>query len=168
MMREWLKTPAMRIAVVVFGASAIVFFWTLVRALRAEPVLNAAPTSLVSLDAVKRPPNRTISDIQVAVENDLFSPDRSAPETPYRMPGESDPNDKTRVEAQKPIVLGTAVASDGHSFATLQMGMDSPKLVRVGDKIGEWTVRSIARGKVVLEGSAGSRAELGVLTPGRQ
>jgi hypothetical protein len=57
------------------------------------------------------------------------------------------------------------VASDGHNFATLQMGMDSPKLVRVGDRIGEWTVRSIARGKVVLEGTEGNRAELGVPNP---
>jgi hypothetical protein len=162
-----LKTPAMRMALVVLGASVVVFFWTLVRALRADPLPNAVPTTLVGLDAVKRPPNRPISDIQVAVEHDLFAPDRSAPDTPYRMPGESDPNDKARVEPQKPIVLGTAVASDGHSFATLQLGMDSPRLVRVGDKIGEWTVRSIARGKVVLEGSEGSRAELGVPNPGR-
>ena len=166
-MREWTKTPAMRMALVVLGASVLVFFWTLVRALRAQPVANAAPTTLVGLDAVKRPPNRPISDIQVAVDNDLFSPDRSPPDTPYRMPGEAS-DDKPRVEPQKPIVLGTAVASDGHSFATLQLGMESPRLVRVGDRIGEWTVRSIARGKVVLEGSEGSRAELGVLTPGRQ
>lgn len=165
MMRDWGKTPAMRIALIVLGASLVVLVWTLARALRARPIPNAVPTTLVGLDAVKRAPARPVADIQAGVENDLFSPDRSAPETPYRMPGEDNPSDKPRIEPQKPIVLGTAVASDGHNFATVQLGMDSPKLVRVGDKIGEWTVRSIARGKVVLEGPEGNRAELGVPNP---
>ncbi len=165
MMREWAKTPAMRIALVLLGASVLVFAWTLVRALRAQPIPTAVSTTLVGLDAVKRAPARQVANIQAGVENDLFSPDRSAPDTPYRMPGENNANDKPRVEPQKPIVLGTAVASDGHNFATVQLGMDSPKLVRVGDKIGEWTVRSIVRGKVVLEGTEGNRAELGVPNP---
>jgi hypothetical protein len=64
-------------------------------------------------------------------------------------------------------VLGTAVASDGKHFATLQLGTDSPKLVRVGDRIGDWTVRAISRGKVVVESSQGTRAELGAITLGR-
>jgi hypothetical protein len=168
MMREWIRTPAMRVALVALGASLLVFGWTLTRALRAQPIPAAVPTTPVGFDATKRAAARQVADIQVAVDNDLFSPDRSAPETPYRMPGESDPNDRSRVEPQKPVVLGTAVASDGHNFATLQFGNDSPKLVRVGDKVGEWTVRSITRGKVVLEGTEGTRAELGAINlPGR-
>jgi hypothetical protein len=165
MMREWARTPTMRIALAVLVASVVVLGWTLVRALRPQPIPNAVPMTLVGLDAVKRVPTRQVADIQAGVENDLFSPDRSAPDTPYRMPGENNPDDKPRVEPQKPIVLGTAVASDGHNFATVQLGMESPKLVRVGDKIGEWTVRSIVRGKVVLEGAEGNRAELGVPNP---
>lgn len=167
MMREWVKTPAMRAALAAFAAALAVFFWTLARALRTDALPTGTPTTLVGLEAIKRPPNRPVADIQIGVDNDLFSPDRTAPETPYRMPGENNPNDRVRVEPMKPVVLGTAVASDGHNFATLQMGTDSPKLVRIGDKIGEWTVRGIARGKVVLEGPEGSRAELGVQNPGR-
>ena len=168
MMREWIKTPVMRLALAVLGASIIVFLWTLTRALRAQPIPSAVATTPVALDASKRPAVRQVADIQSGVENDLFSPDRTAPETPYRMPGEDSPNDKPRIEPQKPIVLGTAVASDGHNFATLQLGMDSPKLVRVGDKVGEWTVRSITRGKVVIEGTEGNRAALGATNqPGR-
>lgn len=165
MMHEWIKTPAMRVALVVFGASVAVFFWSLTRALRAQSIPPAVPAMVVALDGTKRPAPRQPADIQAGVENDLFSPDRTAPETPYRMPGEDSPNDKPRIEPQKPIVLGTAVASDGHNFATLQLGMESPKLVRVGDRIGEWTVRSIARGKVVLESAQGNRAELGATNP---
>jgi hypothetical protein len=165
MMREWMKTPAMRIALVVLGASVVVFFWTLTRALRAQPIPPAVATTPVALDAAKRPPARQVADIQAGVDNDLFSPERTAPENTYRMPGEDGPNDKPRIEPQKPVVLGTAVASDGHNFATLQLGMEAPKLVRAGDRIGEWTVRSIARGKVVIEGAEGNRAELGATNP---
>jgi hypothetical protein len=37
-----------------------------------------------------------------------------------------------------------------------------PTLVRVGDKIGEWVVRSIERGKIVLVSTGGVRAEVAV------
>jgi hypothetical protein len=106
------------------------------------------------------------ADIQSAVENDLFSPDRSAPSTPYRMPGEHEASDEPVVEPVKPAVLGTAVATDGRNFATMQLGDERPILVHVGDKIGEWTVKSIGRGKVVLVTAAGARADLTVPKPG--
>lgn len=165
-MREWGRTPAVRAALVLLAISAGVFVWTLVRAFRGVDVPAAAPITVASIDAIKRGASRPPVDIQAAVDNDLFSPDRSAPASPYRMPGEHGSDDKVRVESMKPAVLGTAVASDGRSFATLQLGDDSPKLVHVGDRIGDWTVRSIARGKVVLTSTSGDRAELAAPKPG--
>ena len=93
--------------------------------------------------------------LQAAVENDLFASDRSAPSAPYRMPGETCRDDKPAVEPMKPIVLGTAVATDGRSFATVQLGDGRPTLVHVGDKIGEWVVKAIERGKIVLVSTGG-------------
>jgi hypothetical protein len=165
-MREWSKTPAMRVALAVLAVAAATFVWTVARALRAEALPALPPAAATSLDAMKRAALKPAADIQVAVENDLFAADRSAPATPYRMPGEKGPDDKQRVEPTKPFVLGTAVASDGRSFATLQLGDGSPTLVHVGDKIGEWVVKSIARGKVVLLSTGGARAELAVPKPG--
>ena len=164
--REWSKTPAMRAALAFFAVSVLVLGWTLVRAIRAEALPSATIAPVTGLESIKRGPSRTAADLQVAVENDLFSPDRTPPETPYRMPGDGNP-DEPRAEATKPVVLGTAVARDGKHFATLQLNADSPRLVRVGDKIGEWTVRAISRGKVVVESSQGTRAELGAITSGR-
>ena len=66
----------------------------------------------------------------------------------------------------KPIVLGTAVATDGRSFATVQLGDGRPTLVHVGDKIGEWVVKAIERGKIVLVSSSGSRVDVTVPKPG--
>lgn len=160
------KTPAMRAALSALGVAAALFLWTLVRALRADALPPATQQAVVSLQAMTRNSYRKPADIQIAVQNDLFASDRSAPSTPYRMPGDKSPDDKPKVEPQKPVVLGTAVASDGRSFATLKLGEASPMLVHVGDKIGEWNVRSIARGKVVLESTSGVRAELAVPKPG--
>lgn len=166
-MREWSRATPMRIALGVFAVAVLVTLWTLVRALRTDPLPAVPPAMVASLEGTKRAVYRPVSDIETAVDNDLFASDRSAPSNPYRMPGESGPDDKPVVEAIKPIVLGTAVASDGRSFATMQLGDSSPTLVHVGDKIGEWVVKSIARGKVVLVGRTdGTRAELAAPKPG--
>jgi hypothetical protein len=66
----------------------------------------------------------------------------------------------------KPFVLGTAVGSDGRNFATLQMSDGPPRLVVVGDRIGDWVVKDITRGKIVLVSTGGLRAELTVVKPG--
>jgi hypothetical protein len=165
-MRAWSRTTPMRIALTLLGVAVIVTLWTVVRALRTDPLPDVGPAMVASLEGAKRGAHTPPTDIQVAWDNDLFASDRSAPSNPYRMPGESGSDDKPVVEPLKPTVLGTAVASDGRSFATMQLGDSSPTLVHVGDKIGEWTVKSIARGKVVLLGTTGSRAELGAPKPG--
>jgi hypothetical protein len=165
-MREWSRTTPMRIALAALAIASLTAIWTLVRALRTEPLPPVTSLTVASLDGAKRGAYRPPVDIQAAVDNDLFAEDRSAPDNPYRMPGESGPDDKPAVEPLKPLVLGTAVASDGRSFATMQLGDASPQLVHVGDKIGEWTVKAITRGKVVLVGNTGTRAELSAPKPG--
>jgi hypothetical protein len=161
MIREWARAPAVRAAFLLFAASLLVLIWAVVRATRGTPIPAAPAATVVAFDAAHRVGPRSVADLQIGIENDLFSPDRTAPQTPYRMPGESTPNDGARAEQQRPAVLGTVVVSDGRNFATMQLGRDSPRLVHVGDQIGDWTVRSITRGKVVIEGREGNRAELG-------
>ena len=156
--------PAMRIAGVVLGASALVLAWSVATALRVDPLPDPPPPKIVRLGSARA--IRAPTDVQTAVENDPFSPDRSAPSAPYRMPGESGPSDQPVVEPPKPAVLGTAVATDGRSFATVQLSGQAPTLVHVGDKIGDWVVRAIQRGKVVLVSSAGTRADVSVSKPG--
>jgi hypothetical protein len=161
------KTRGTQLAFAALGVAVVLFGWTLVRALRRDPLPPMSPTAVASLETMRRAIPRPPANIQTAVENDLFASDRSAPESPYRMPGENSASDDRPVaEPMKPNVLGTVVATDGHNFATLQLGDSSPKLVHVGDKIGEWTVKGIARGRVVLMSDGGSRAELTVSKPG--
>jgi hypothetical protein len=156
----------MRIALGVLAIAVLTNAWVLVRALRVPPIAPTTMTTLASLETMGRGLKRTPTDITATVEDDLFSSDRSAPSTPYRMPGETALNDKTTVEPMRPTVLGTAVATDGRSFATVQLGDGRPTLVHVGGKIGEWVVKSIERGKIALVSSGGSRIDVTVPKPG--
>lgn len=164
--RELVKAPSLRAALIVLGGALTVLAWTIVRAFHAEPLPRLSATAVASLETISRGTTRQPADIQTAVENDVFASDRSAPGSPYRLPGESERGGERAVEPLKPLVLGTAVATDGRSFATLQLGDASPTLVHVGDKIGEWTVKSIQRGRVVLVSTSGTRADLTVPNPG--
>jgi hypothetical protein len=164
-MRDLTSTAGARVALGAFAVAVIVTGWTLVRALRADALPVPPRTTLASLETITRRMPQPPADIQAAVEGDLFANDRSAPATPYRMPGDKDP-DAPAPEPMKPSVLGTAVATDGRSFATLAFSDGRATLVHVGDKIGDWTVKAIARGKVTLVSSGGIRAEITVPKPG--
>jgi len=162
----WTKPASVRIALAVLLVSIVVTGWSVSQALRVEALPDVPPTTLASLESIKTTSAAPAMDVQAAVENDLFSADRTAPAAPYRMPGEHAPEDKPVVEPMKPIVLGTVVATDGRSFATVQLGDARPTLVHVGDKIGEWAVKAIVRGKVTLVGTSGTRIDVTVPKPG--
>ena len=160
-----LRSPAVRVSAAAVVVALGVTVRSVARAMRDAPIPPAPPTTIASLDRIARAAPPAPGDIQAAVENDLFATDRAAPSAPYRMPGERDRTDAPAVEPMKPQVLGTAVATNGRSFATMQLGDASPVLVHVGDKIGEWTVKAIGRGKVTLV-TGGARADLSVPKPG--
>ncbi len=164
-LRVWIKTPAMRVAGTLLIVAVATVGWTTVHAVRADPLPESAPSSN-NTAPIKRAVLPAPADVQAAVENDLFASDRSAPSAAYRLPGEKSPEVKQASEPPKPVVLGTAVANDGKSFATLQLGEERPTLVHVGDKIGEWVVKAIDRGKVTIMNSSGTRADLVVPKPG--
>jgi hypothetical protein len=164
--REWLRYPSMRAALAALALALGIGAWTVVRAVHLEAVPELPPPTLASsasLATVVAPP---AADIPGAIEKDPFSPDRTAPETPYRLPGEPDPKAvETTVEAPQPVVLGTAVSGDGRSFAVMRLGDASPTSLHVGDKIGPYTVKSIERGRVVFTTLAGKRLDVLALKP---
>jgi hypothetical protein len=165
--RSTFRHSGMRIALTLLAVSIAVTTWTLVSALRAEAIPELPPASVASLQGTARLVSaRPRADIAAIVDNDIFSPDRSAPAAPYRMPGEPDPNDKPVAMPQKPVLLGTGVSTDNHNFATVQFGGDRPTLVHVGDKIGDWVVKAIERNKIVLVTAGGTRVDVSVPKPG--
>jgi hypothetical protein len=158
--RLWMKHPGVRGATALLAVSVLVTIWTLVNALRVEAIPDVPAANVASLQGITHGQKRARTDIANVVENDLFSADRSAPDMPYRMPGDPDPNEKAVALPEKPVLLGTGTATDHHNFATVQLGGDRPTLVRVGDKIGQWVVRAIERGKITLVTATGAKVDI--------
>ncbi|HLA90898.1 MAG TPA: hypothetical protein VJL28_10765 [Gemmatimonadaceae bacterium] len=163
--RELMGWPRFRWASAGLAVAAALATWTLLRAVRVADVPDAAPPAFVAEGALALRSDVAPVNVRAAVERDLFAPDRSAPAQRYRLPGEDEPSDLAG-EPATPVVLGTAIAGPGRSFATCQLGDDRPIIVRVGDKIGEYTVRTIERGRVVFTTANGSRLEVLALRPG--
>lgn len=146
--------------------SFVLMVTSAVRAIRVAPVEaseNLAGTSLAR--ATSTPPAPEI-DLEAVGANDIFQPDRNPLPYRYRMPGESAPDNTAIPEPAKPVVLGTVIATDGSHFATCQMPGGRPTIVRVGDKIGDYTVMTIDRNKVVFKNAAGRLIEVTANRPG--
>jgi hypothetical protein len=150
--RELAASPRVRIALLALAASVFLFFAASVRALRIEPTPDATAPTLASGKTKTAPARGVQIDPEQVVEKDIFAIDRSAPVERYPMPGEE--REKAPVvvtpPAARPAVLGTAVGVDGHAFATVQLPNTQPRIVRVGDKLGVFTIVAITRGTVTF------------------
>ena len=158
--REWSRRRSAQAALAALAASAVLVAWALVRALRVEP-LPTVPATRLAMGSMSSVGERPRAVIQDAIDKDIFSPDRAAPAARYRMPGEPDPRSRTAApEPPKPVVLGTAVSPDGRNFATVVVSDSAPRMVRVGDRIGDYLVKSIERGRVAFVTAAGRRVDV--------
>jgi hypothetical protein len=166
-LRQLTSTPGSRIAVGALAIGAVLALWRLVRAIRLDAVPDAPPVEFATAEALGTRPVPAFVDVRSAVDRDLFSPDRTAPAQRYRIPGESDPDVVVeRIEPAKPVVLGTALSDPEHSFATCTLDGGAPIIVHVGDKMGEYTVKSIERGHVVFTTASGKKLDIPALNPG--
>lgn len=156
-LRELTAGTPMRVALVATAVGVGLCGWTLARAIKIDAVGTAPATVSVVPGALDIPETTARVDVRAAVAADLFAEGRTAPKERYHLPGEAV---EAKAEVSKPIVLGTAVAPDGSNFATCQFESSRLLMVRVGDHVGGYTVKSITRGKVVFVTPAGSQLEI--------
>jgi len=163
--REWISTNAGRGAIAALAVSLFAALWTLEHAVRIERLPEAVAPQFAGLGAIEAPAPAPLVNVAAAVETDLFAADRSAPSRRYAVPGEESEEAAVAQAAPVPVVLGTAVADPAHSFATVQLGDERSVILHEGDKIGEYTVKSIARGHVVFTMRAGKPLDIQSLKP---
>jgi len=167
--RYW--TPSVVVALAFLVLSAGATLGALYRALRGHPlpVPQAAPEGLRSSTADGNPePPRQVDAATLAVAHDPFRPDRKPAPERFRLPGEGVPAPKpaAALAAPSPVTLiGTAVIGDG-GFAMCQRGAEPPKLVRVGDSYGDFTLRAVHPGRAVFRAKDGTTMELRVTKAG--
>jgi hypothetical protein len=123
--RDLTAWPPYRWALAVFALSVMIALWSVVRAVRIEPVAESAAPAFASAGELATRSAAAPVSLGAAVARDLFAPDRSAPAERYRVPGEEAPAQEVAPEETQPIVLGTSVSGAGRSFATCQLG-DGP------------------------------------------
>ena len=152
---DMLRDRWMRAAMTLLGASVIVLIAAIASAIRVGTVEAAAPATTVADSALRFTAVNEPVDIGAAVARDLFMDDRRAPPRRYRLPGEA--VTVARQASPRPQVLGTAISADGSSFAMCQTGPTDVLKVRVGGRVGDYTVVSIERGRVTFRGLDGER-----------
>jgi hypothetical protein len=157
-----------RAAFAALAVSVLLLLWTAVRAARLDDTPDAPVAAFDASAPIAAVTTTSKADIGAAVQNDIFAPDRSAPESPYRLPGESNDDRITVVEVPPPVVLGTALVGSDHNFATIQLGESAPVIVRVGDRAGPFTVKTIARGRVSFTDATGKLIDVPALKAGTQ
>jgi hypothetical protein len=146
---------ALRVSRAALVVALAVFGTIVVEAIRVGPVEAAPAGAPISEAALRFADAGPTVNIAAANARDPFADDRQAPAKRYRMPGEA--STAPAPAAPRPVVLGTAIAPGGTSFAMCQVGPTDVVKVRVGGRVGEYTVVAIARGKVTFRAGDGEQ-----------
>lgn len=162
----WMRWTPMRIAATVLVLSIALAAFTLVRAMQVTPVARGALPVLPNPASLTAPVPTPALDVSRVIERDVFAPDRTAPTNAYLLPSEVTESAKGAFVPPHVLVLGIAIAEKGASFATCQVGTDKPTIVRVGDKLGPYIVKSIEAKRVTIALPGGAAQSIAPLTSG--
>ncbi|GJG85038.1 hypothetical protein tb265_02190 [Gemmatimonadetes bacterium T265] len=161
---DWSAAPLIRPAAGALAVAALCLVWSVARLARAGTVPDdPAPGDVLAVPHVALPAPTGARG--VPLDDDPFSPDRRAPARRYAFPGDVSPADAGAMPAPRPTLLGTAVASDGAGFATARLGDDAPKILHIGDHLGPYTLRAVARGRASFARADGEPFDIGADTP---
>jgi len=151
--RDLASSPRVRLAAVALVAGVLLLTAASVRAIQLDLPDTITPASSVVDDETALFARAVQIDPEEVVQSNIFAIDRMAPPERYPMPGEFRDEGAPVVAAAppaRPSVLGTAVGIDGAAFATAQLPGTPPRIVRVGDRLGVFTVVAITRGTVTF------------------
>jgi hypothetical protein len=149
MPRVW-RVHGVRWAASVCLASCMVAVASLWQALRLgdERGPEAAPAEDPALRDTPRAPGYSLERVLAAVAKDPFHPERRRPGARFRLPGDR-AFGVHRQPAASPAgvrVIGTAAAPDGAGFAMCALMGGTPRIVRVGERVGDWTLKRVTPG----------------------
>lgn len=159
-------TPLMLAAVVL---SAVLCARSFERAMSLEELPTRGRSgAAVEVPRIVKPAGEPAEALVAALESGPFHPERRRPAGRFRLPGDEAPvaeapppaeAEPTAPPAQVQLI-GTAVAPGGKSFAMVQLGSEPAKLVRIGEKVGDLTLKQVEQGRAVFLSAAGARVEV--------
>jgi hypothetical protein len=140
-------------------------------ALRRALVLDAPPgpvAPLLPADVrhVEPPPRVGERPLVAAIEADPFRPERRPPPQRFtvaqlRTDALASP-ERERPAGGEVQLIGTVVMPGGRSFPMAQLAGEPPRIVRIGEHVGGFALRSIEQGRAVFVAAGGARLELQV------
>ena len=136
--------------------------WNAFGRAHAPETVRPASDGTVVLAGAARGGATTSTPADVVLANDPFDPHRAPPRE------DREPSLATR-DAPSPVavvrLLGTVVRGNA-SFALCQLQADPPRIVRVGEQVGDLVLVSIDQGRAAFRRRDGARIELTLTTPG--
>jgi hypothetical protein len=132
-----------------FIAAAALLAWSMWKAWRVDEI--AAPAALSTTTA----PNGEaivaerydLRRVLAAVDKDLFHPARRRPGRRFGVQASGAVAAASTEPSPAVRVIGTAVSQDGAGgFAMCALGAGTPRIVRVGERLGDWTLSKVTPG----------------------
>jgi len=117
---------------------------------RAESTPSADPTPL---------PGYGLDRVMGAVGKDPFHPDRRRPAKRFQLPEDQAAlaaRQRDTQSAGSVRLIGTAVTADGGGFAMCTLQGGTPRIVRIGEHVGSWTLIKVTQGTAEFTTPAGS------------
>jgi hypothetical protein len=154
--------PSVALAALV--TSAGLALWSLGKAVDLDQLSSVAAAASVPepAGAGHRLPLAS-AELEKAVGKDPFHPERRRPAVRFQLPGEEPPDSgKAGATPAAFKLIGTATMSEGRGFAMCQWGADPPKLVRIGESVGDLTLKAVQPGRAVFLTTGGKRYEVQV------
>jgi hypothetical protein len=154
-----------RLAVIALAVVSLLVATVIVRAQAADKFSPAETSRASILGQVQPHPADTSSDdlLDAAIDRDPFSPTREAPDSRYGVAVAAPVTIPSISPAEAPSTLhlvGTVVDEGGDSFVLCQIGPSPARILRVGQKIGTFELRSITQGGATFVTNTGDRLEL--------
>ncbi len=159
MNRELFAFRSVQLATATLLVSVVIALWTMTSAVLLTPTPSVEPPIFSTNEAMRAPRRVPFMSVATVVDANVFAPERSAPLQRYRLAGgyEAPVVAAAPEPPPRPVVHGTVVGANGRSFAMCALSGAQTVIVRVGDRLGDYTVRSIARGVVEFSTTSGER-----------
>lgn len=171
-MKRFLGEKLFLCALFLAATSAVAFLASAVRAVRIEPMIAVMPPlsrpgTNSSAASLAPPP----SNVLAAVAHDAFLPERIPMPTRYlpRAPGSAD-SAEALTTARPPqgelVLIGVALLPEGRAVALCRWGTEPARLVRLGERIGDFRLSRVESGRAVFRAGDGRSFELAVRKAG--
>jgi len=169
-MRRLRVSPLLLIPGGVLAATLAASAYSIVRLVQpiAFPAAAAEPADSWRARPTAAPRSEPVrAELNSAHTADPFRPERRPAPVPFRMPGEAlSGNDADQpAPVQSIVLIGTAV-SDGGGFAMCQIGSEPARLVRLGERLAGYTLRSVGQGRATFRTETGQTIEVRVARAG--